>query len=65
MPWKCTHYPQQELYVSQITGPQTCSFLPSALNCHPPPSSVAAYNRLDTITNFRYRPQDYPVSSQI
>lgn len=61
MPWKCTHYSQQDIYGPPPISSQPCSFLPPPINCHP----ASAYNRLDPIGNLRYRPQDYPVSSHI
>lgn len=63
MPWKCAHYPQQELYAGTI-GTQSCSFLAPSLNCHPPPTA-ATYGRIDTFMNLRYRSQDSPVTSHI
>ncbi|GLV42020.1 uncharacterized protein CBL_05021 [Carabus blaptoides fortunei] len=63
MPWKCAHYPQQELYGGTI-GTQSCSFLPHSLNCHPPPSA-ATYGRIDTFMNLRYRSQDSPATPHI
>lgn len=68
LPWKCSHYPQQELYsssaaISSHLSAQGCGFLPPSISycaSNITPSSVCSH--ID-MASLRYRAQEFSVAA--